>query len=227
MTETGWIIVILVALVAIILLVALLRRKGSADIMSQEPLSEDLLPEQVPLTVSEPEPHANTSFPQEPLASIVPPIAEILDKAEEKPVPIDLSGALAENDQPFPVAPAAVEEPADEPAATDASPVLLDGVEQIVISTPPAPAPILAASISEGDDLLRLKGVGPKIVTLLKAEGVTRYAQIAAWTDTDIAAIDAKLGSFAGRPLRDNWVDQARLLAAGDVPGYEAKYGKL
>lgn len=91
----------------------------------------------------------------------------------------------------------------------------------------PPVAPESTPNTAEGDNLLKLKGVGPKIATLLRAEGVTRYAQIAGWSDADIAAIDAKLGSFAGRPARDNWVDQARLLAAGDTAGYEAKYGKL
>jgi predicted flap endonuclease-1-like 5' DNA nuclease len=62
-------------------------------------------------------------------------------------------------------------------------------------------APAFVGADGEADDLLRLKGVGPKI--------------------------DAQLGNFAGRPRRDNWVDQARLLAAGDLAGYEAKYGKL
>jgi predicted flap endonuclease-1-like 5' DNA nuclease len=96
----------------------------------------------------------------------------------------------------------------------------------------PAPEPIpaspaIAAVADEDDDLLRLKGVGPKLKTLLIELGVTRYAQIAAWGDADIAAIDAKLGNFKGRPVRDHWVDQAKYLAAGDIAGFEAKYGKL
>jgi predicted flap endonuclease-1-like 5' DNA nuclease len=112
-------------------------------------------------------------------------------------------------------------------------------VPDVPVEVAPAPSPVLA-SVSppvsapppppegaDGDNLLRLKGVGPKIAALLQAEGITRYTQIAAWTAADIAAIDAKLGSFSGRPVRDNWVDQARLLAAGDVAGYEAAYGKL
>jgi predicted flap endonuclease-1-like 5' DNA nuclease len=82
-------------------------------------------------------------------------------------------------------------------------------------------------SSDEPDNLLKLKGVGPKLNLLLIELGVTRYAQIASWSDADIAAIDAKLGNFKGRPVRDQWVDQARYLAAGDLAGYEAKYGKL
>lgn len=78
-----------------------------------------------------------------------------------------------------------------------------------------------------GDDLGRIKGIGPKLKALLASLGVTRYAQIAAWDDADIARIDAQLGSFAGRARRDNWVEQAKLLASGDAAAYEAKFGKI
>ena len=88
-------------------------------------------------------------------------------------------------------------------------------------------SPAATAAPEADDDLLRLKGVGPKLKTLLIELGVTRFAQIAAWTDTDLAAIDAKLGNFKGRPVRDQWIDQAKYLAAGDIAGFEAKYGKL
>ncbi|RJT25682.1 hypothetical protein D5I55_09845 [Chakrabartia godavariana] len=57
--------------------------------------------------------------------------------------------------------------------------------------------------------------------------GVTRFDQIAGWSDADIAAMDAKLGAFAGRIARDNFVEQAGLLAKGDIAAFEAKYGKL
>ncbi|ETI64440.1 hypothetical protein C100_07390, partial [Sphingobium sp. C100] len=92
---------------------------------------------------------------------------------------------------------------------------------------PASPAITTPAPTADADDLLRLKGVGPKLKALLIDLGVTRFAQIAAWSDADIAAVDAKLGNFKGRPVRDQWVDQAKYLAAGDVAGFEAKYGKL
>ncbi|MCK9543048.1 MAG: hypothetical protein M0R03_13580 [Novosphingobium sp.] len=79
----------------------------------------------------------------------------------------------------------------------------------------------------EADDLRRIKGVGPKLVALLDGLGVSRFDQIAAWDDAEIDRIDAQLGAFAGRIRRDNWVEQARLLASGDTSAYEAKFGKL
>lgn len=85
-----------------------------------------------------------------------------------------------------------------------------------------------AAKPAKGpDNLLLIKGLGPKLNTMLKDQGVTKYSQIAGWSAADIAAIDSKLGAFAGRITRDKFVDQAKLLAKGDIAGFEATYGKL
>ena len=84
-----------------------------------------------------------------------------------------------------------------------------------------------AAASGAVDDLTRLKGVGPKLSAILQVLGVNRYDQIANWSDDDIARIDPQLGAFQGRIVRDDWVEQARLLAAGDVAGFEAKFGKV
>lgn len=89
------------------------------------------------------------------------------------------------------------------------------------------PRETVAQAAGEADDLRKIKGVGPKLVTLLASLGVTRFAQIAEWTDADIDRMDARLGTFAGRIRRDNWVEQAKFLAAGDVAGFEGKFGKL
>jgi len=80
---------------------------------------------------------------------------------------------------------------------------------------------------TQSDDLTRIKGLGPKLKARLAELGVVSFAQIAAWSEADIVAIDAQLGTFSGRATRDQWVAQAGFLAAGDVAGYEAKFGKL
>jgi len=77
------------------------------------------------------------------------------------------------------------------------------------------------------DDLTALKGLGPKAAAQLHALGITRYAQIADWTEADIAAVDTRMGAFKGRITRDKWVEQARYLAVGDRAGFEAQFGKL
>jgi predicted flap endonuclease-1-like 5' DNA nuclease len=101
--------------------------------------------------------------------------------------------------------------------------------ETVQVAAPVVQAPLAATAESAGppDELTRMKGVGPKVAALLASLGVTRFDQIAAWTDADVARIDAQLGAFKGRVTRDQWVEQARLLAAGDTAGYEAKFGKL
>lgn len=115
------------------------------------------------------------------------------------------------------------------PAARNSA--LIDAPPAAAIVPPPvmaeAPPPAAGAGADEGDDLTRIKGLGPKISTALRALGVTRYAEIAAWTDEDVARIDAQLGAFAGRATRDNWIEQAKLLSGGDTAAYEAKFGKL
>ena len=101
-------------------------------------------------------------------------------------------------------------------------------------AVPPAPMPAAApvaaapiATVGGGDDLTRIKGVGPKLRDLLASLGVTRFEQVAGWSKADIDRIDAQLGQFEGRIRRDNWIEQAKLLAAGDTAGYESRFGKL
>lgn len=102
-------------------------------------------------------------------------------------------------------------------------------------AAPPAPpppppgddSPFLAAPDGEADDLARIKGIGPKLSARLTELGVFHYRQIAGWTPAQLAIVDAQLGNFQGRPERDRWQEQARLLAAGDVKAYERAHGKL
>jgi len=73
-------------------------------------------------------------------------------------------------------------------------------------------APKKAAKAEGGDDLKQLSGVGPALEKKLHEAGVTTFAQIAAWTEADIAEMDEKL-SFKGRIEREGWVEQAKKLA--------------
>ncbi|MEE4451505.1 hypothetical protein [Novosphingobium resinovorum] len=122
----------------------------------------------------------------------------------------------------------AAQEEVDEARGTADDPPQTIAAEPDPTPAPPAP-PI--AETAEGDvaadDLRRIKGLGPKMLTLLHSLGITSYAQIAAWSDADLDALDGKLGAFAGRPRRDSWVEQARLLSSGDTGAYEAQFGKL
>ncbi len=71
-----------------------------------------------------------------------------------------------------------------------------------------------APAATGGDDLKALSGVGPALEKKLHAAGVTTFAQIAAWSDADVAEMDEKL-SFKGRIEREGWIEQAKKLAEG------------
>jgi len=71
-----------------------------------------------------------------------------------------------------------------------------------------------ATKAYKGDDLKELSGVGPALEKKLNEAGVTTFAQIAAWTDADVADMDEKL-SFKGRIEREGWIEQAKELAKG------------
>lgn len=77
------------------------------------------------------------------------------------------------------------------------------------------------------DDLVKLKGVGPKLAGILNERGITRFDQLAKLSPGQIEALDASLGAFRGRFERDRIQEQADYLARGDISGYEAKFGKL
>lgn len=128
----------------------------------------------------------------------------------------------------------------DAPPATVAAPATIPPFPPGLAGAGTAVAAVIASQQAEAieaaaeepvdqtaDDLSRIKGVGPKLKTMLMSLGVTRFSQIAAWSNEDIDRIDAQLGQFEGRIRRDNWVAQAEFLAGGDMTGYEEKFGKL
>lgn len=78
----------------------------------------------------------------------------------------------------------------------------------------PSGAPVAIAKPKKPDDLKKIDGIGPKLETVLNGLGVWTYAQIAAWSPTEIAWLDDRLG-FSGRIGRDRWVEQAAALSRG------------
>jgi small subunit ribosomal protein S2 len=97
--------------------------------------------------------------------------------------------------------PAKEEAAASEPAA-----------EEPAAQTAPSDTPF-ARPEGDPDDLKKITGVGPVLEGKLNELGVTRFDQIAAFTAEDLAKIDDLL-NFKGRAERDDWVGQAKELAA-------------
>jgi NADH-quinone oxidoreductase subunit E len=85
------------------------------------------------------------------------------------------------------------------------------------VDDPPAEAGPAArarpARARKADDLKLIAGIGPKLEQVLNARGVRSFAEIAAWTEEDVARLDAELG-VNGRIVRDDWVGQAKVLSA-------------
>lgn len=79
-------------------------------------------------------------------------------------------------------------------------------------AAPAAEGALFAAPEGEPDDLKQISGVGPVLEGKLNSLGVTKFAQVAAFSAEDISKLDDAL-SFKGRIDRDNWVAQAAELA--------------
>lgn len=100
----------------------------------------------------------------------------------------------------------------------------------------PAPAPAAASdgtpeflsAAREGgpDDLKQIKGVGPKLEKTLHAMGIFHFDQIASWGPKEQAWMDDNLEGFKGRATRDDWVPQAKTLAAGGSTEFSKKVDK-
>jgi len=85
---------------------------------------------------------------------------------------------------------------------------------------------LFAAPVGAADDLKRIKGIGPGLEKALNDMGVHHFGQIAAWTPAEVAWVDRNLVQFKGRASRDDWVDQARLLASGGETEFSRRVDK-
>ena len=85
------------------------------------------------------------------------------------------------------------------------------------------PAALDAARAEGADDLKKIKGIGPKLEKLCNSLGFYHFDQIAAWTPAEVAWVDDNLEGFKGRVTRDEWVSQARILAAGGETEFSRK----
>ena len=146
------------------------------------------------------------------------------DKAKRNQALID---AKPIEEKPLPpedvVAPAPVAARAEEPA----QPLPIDTTPPPIPAARPTTAADTVLDQDMDSDLTRIKGLGPKLAAQLNELGVTSVAQIAAWTDEDVARYDSQLGRFTGRIERDRWVEQARLLSGDDPDAFQREFGKL
>ncbi len=127
-------------------------------------------------------------------------VTEILEKGGDK------SGVKAAIGAGSVAAVAVAATEAKKPAAKKAAPKKAEAKAE--------PKKAAKAEAAAADDLKALSGVGPALEKKLLEAGVTTFAQIAAWTEADVAAMDEKL-SFKGRIEREGWIEQAKELTKG------------
>jgi predicted flap endonuclease-1-like 5' DNA nuclease len=72
----------------------------------------------------------------------------------------------------------------------------------------------LAAPEGKPDDLKQISGIGPGIEKILHELGIYHFRQIAEFTPANAAWVNQRL-RFKGRVEREDWIGQARQLAAG------------
>lgn len=126
--------------------------------------------------------------------------------------------------------------------ATDARAETVSPAEAGVTAAEPDPAPALAITPAEAaapaaatgieqsqphapsaapDDLLAIRGLDGRTAETLAGLGVRRYAEIAAWSASDIARVRAALDGAPG-PHRHGWIEQAAVLATGRLTAHAA-----
>ncbi|MEG8018906.1 hypothetical protein [Sphingomonas sp. LR55] len=239
----------IIAVVAILVVIGLIwgirakrsRTKATHDVIANAkeagvpPTPIDAEPET--RTASQAQVQAQKVAPVTP-PQVQPPVQPPVQPQPERPPTVRTAPAPIADTPASDVAPTP-DRMADEPIAAAA---LLEASPATEIAPPtplepapiaPAPAPVAPIESTQpapsyaDDPVTQLKGLGPKVAAQLGALGVATIGQMAALSESEAQRIDAQLGNFTGRMGRDRWIEQARLLAAGDKAGFEAVFGKL
>lgn len=168
-------------------------------------------------------PHATPTVvrqaPAQPAPAAAPPAAP----AQPRPAAV-VTPAAAPPAAPRPVAPpspVAAPPAASPPAAPPAS----AAVAGAVAAAAAAAAGARPAIGSGRDNLQRIGGISAEVEKLLNTQGITRYSQIANWGAGDVERYDRLFGS-QGRVKRENWVEQAQILAKGSDTAYSREHDR-
>lgn len=125
--------------------------------------------------------------------------------------PADTTVAAAEPVKPFEEAPAT---PSPSPASVE------EPAPAPIRSYPGRRPPVLAAPLGLGkDELFLIKGIGPRNEKLLNGLGIFHFCQIADWSAGEAEWIGHAM-AFPGRIEREHWIEQARVLCAGEETDY-------
>lgn len=145
-----------------------------------------------------------------------------LSKAGVKTIPAAAAAAapvVAAVAKPAAPAPAPTPAPAAAPQATMAK---VEGEDLIAGQRPEG---LATARNNKSDDLKRIRGIGPQNEGRLHGLGIWHFDQIAAWSKENIEWVGSYL-AFPGRIDREDWVGQAKILAAGGVTEFATRVDK-
>ena len=106
-------------------------------------------------------------------------------------------------------APKKVAKPARNPVAKDGKPEFLK-----------------KARADGADDLKQIKGVGPKLESMMNKMGIYHFDQVSVWRAKEVKWVDENLEGVKGRVSRDEWVKQAKILAKGGQTAFSKKVAK-
>ncbi|ASM72672.1 MULTISPECIES: hypothetical protein [Roseobacteraceae] len=228
----------------------LLKPVRCGSLASDAPEDADATPSAAPTTTPEPAteaaPVADASAPEAEVATPTPSAAAAApdEKALVKPSarlagqeelaarkgdwkyekPAEASAPAAEVAEPVkkaaaakaPVSKAADSKDAGAASTTVRAPVAADG----------KPEMLSAPREGGADDLKLIKGVGPKLESMLNNMGIFHFSQVAGWRKKEVEWADQNLVGFKGRVSRDEWVKQAKVLAKGGSTEFSSRVKK-
>lgn len=83
---------------------------------------------------------------------------------------------------------------------------------------------IAAAASGKRDDLAVIRGVGRSGETRLNEAGIHRYVDLSRLSDADAAALEGRLGAEPGTIAREEWREQAAMLAGGRTDEHRTRF---
>ncbi len=199
------------------------RRKQNGELVSSKPTPDegDRITIRVP-AATRPTELSPSSGPSTPVAPVAAPVvapavvaAPVINPPD--PATADIKAAATAAAAAVAAASAKIAPSVAAPAATSApvTAVAAAPAAQAVPVPPPTAAAVSAPAVgTTRDTLQRIAGINAEVEKLLNVQGVTRYSQIANWSSADISRFDRLLG-FEGRIARENWIEQANILAKG------------
>lgn len=120
----------------------------------------------------------------------------------------------------------AIDNMTDSMILSDAPAAVASRVATAVEVTAPPAKSSKKSKASEGDDLTRIEGIGPKMSAALRAAGIDTFVKLAAATETTLRqAIEAAGMNFS--PSLATWAEQASYAAREDWAGLEQFQSQL